>query len=214
MIYYTSDLHLFHYNIIRLCNRKYKTVEEMNADIIKKWNAKVKPNDDVYILGDLVFKATDINVVKDTLKKLNGKKHLIKGNHDKFLKQLRWQDYFESLDVYKEIDDNGRMVCIFHYPIEEWNGYYRNSYMLYGHVHDNMADIKKHPRKFNVGVDVNGFEPKTLDELIEANKTVCHCYHTEYGRPECWGTFEREWCNCGGNESECDFYDYKRNGTK
>jgi predicted phosphohydrolase len=104
------------------------------------------------------------------LDRFPGKKYLIKGNHDRFLKQLRWQDYFESLDVYKEIDDNGRMVCMFHYPIEEWNGYYRNSYMLYGHVHENMDGIKKHPRKFNVGVDVNGFEPKTLDELIANNK--------------------------------------------
>ena len=169
MIYYTSDLHLFHYNIIRLCNRKYGTIEEMNNDIITKWNAKVKPDDEVYILGDMFYKFDDIQQVKDMLNALNGKKHLIKGNHDKFLKQLRWQDYFESLDLYKEIDDNGRMVCMFHYPIEEWNGYYRNSYMLYGHVHENMDDIKRHPRKFNVGVDVNGFEPKTLDELIKEN---------------------------------------------
>lgn len=166
MIYYTSDQHIGHFNAIKLCNRPYKTVEEMNADIIAKWNAKVKPEDDIYILGDMFFKYQDIQQVKDILKSLNGKKHLIKGNHDKFLKQLNWRDYFESLDVYKEIDDNGRMVILFHYPIEEWNGYYRNSYMLYGHVHDNDTDIKVHPRKFNVGVDVNDFEPKTLDELI------------------------------------------------
>lgn len=171
MIYYTSDQHFYHFNMIKLANRPYETVREMNADMIKKWNARVKPEDDVYILGDMFFKFGDIQQVTSILKGLHGKKHLIKGNHDGFLKQLRWQDYFESLDVYKEIDDNGRMVCMFHYPIEEWNGYYRNSYMLYGHVHENMADIKKHPRKFNVGVDVNGFEPKTLDELIRENNT-------------------------------------------
>lgn len=214
MIYYTSDQHWFHFNILKLAHRSYTTVEEMNADMIAKWNAKVKPEDDVYILGDMFFKFGDIRQVKDILNKLNGKKHLIKGNHDKFLKQLRWQDYFESLDLYKEIDDNGRMVCMFHYPVEEWNGYYRNSYMLYGHVHENMDDIKKHPRKFNVGVDVNGFEPKTLDELIENNQIACECYHTEYGHPQCWGTFEREWCYCGGDESKCDFYPKKRNDTK
>lgn len=210
MIYYTSDLHIGHENIIRLCNRPYKTVEEMNGDLIKRWNIKVGPKDEVYILGDMFFKYTDIQQVKDILKSLNGKKHLIKGNHDKFLKQLNWRDYFESLDLYKEIDDKGRMVCMFHYPVEEWNGYYRNSYMLYGHVHDNMGDIKKHSRKFNVGVDVNDFEPKTLDELIESNKILCKSYHTEYGRPECWGTFEKEWCNCGGDKSKCDFYPEER----
>ena len=94
MIDYTSDNHIGHFNAIHLCNRPYKTIEEMNTDIIKKWNAKVKPEDDVYILGDMFFKYTDIQQVKDILKTLNGKKHLIKGNHDKFLKQIRWQDFW------------------------------------------------------------------------------------------------------------------------
>lgn len=170
MIYYTSDLHIGHENIIRLCNRPYATVDEMNNDIISKWNKKVKPDDHVYILGDMFFKFQDIQYVKDVLKKLNGHKHLIKGNHDKFLKQISWKDYFDSLDLYAEIADNNRMVCLFHYPIEEWNGYYRNSYMVYGHVHENMINIKKHERKFNAGVDVNDFEPKTLDELISRNR--------------------------------------------
>ena len=171
MKFYTADLHLFHFNIIRLCNRPYKTAEEMNEDLIAKWNAKVKPEDEVYICGDLVFKATDINEVKKLLKSLNGKKYLVQGNHDVFLKQIRWQDYFVKVDNYMEVADNNRFVILSHYPIEEWNGYYRNSYMLYGHVHNSMDDIKKHPRKFNVGVDVNDFEPVTLDELIARNNS-------------------------------------------
>lgn len=170
MIYYTSDDHIGHFNILKLAHRPHKTVEEMNADIIARWNAKVGPSDDVYILGDMFFKFDDIQQVKDILKSLNGKKHLIRGNHDKFLNSINWKEYFEEVVYYKEISDNGRMVILFHYPIEEWNGFYRNSYMLYGHVHDNMDGIKKHPRKFNVGVDVNDFEPKTLDELIEENE--------------------------------------------
>lgn len=206
MIYYTSDQHWFHYNILKLANRSYATVEEMNSDLIIRWNAKVKPDDDVYIIGDMFFKFEDIQQVKDVLNKLNGKKHLVRGNHDKFLNSINYKDYFEEVVYYKEISDNDRMVCLFHYPIEEWNGYYRNSYMLYGHVHDNDTNIKKHARKFNVSVDVNDFEPKTLDELIEKNKTVCFCYHTECGRSECWGTMESERCTCGGDESKCDFY--------
>lgn len=166
MIYYTSDLHLFHENIIKLCRRPYTTVEEMNADIIAKWNVKVKAKDDVYVLGDMFFKYTDIQQVKDILNILNGTKHLILGNHDNFIKSLRWQDYFKEVVSYKEINDCGKMVCMFHYPIEEWNGYFRDAYMLYGHVHNNESNLKKHMRKFNVGVDVNDFEPKSLEELI------------------------------------------------
>ena len=86
----------------------------MNKDIVEKWNRKVKPTDTVYILGDMFFKFQDIQYVKDTLKKLNGTKILVKGNHDKFLKSIRWQDYFENVVLYDEIADNNRMVCLFH----------------------------------------------------------------------------------------------------
>ena len=126
MNYYISDCHFFHQNILRLTNRPYNTVEEMNEDIISRWNSRVTNDDDVYILGDMFFKFDDIQQVKDILNRLNGKKHLIKGNHDRFLKQIRWQDYFESFDLYKEIADGDRCVILFHYPIEEWNGFYRN----------------------------------------------------------------------------------------
>lgn len=228
MIYYTSDNHIYHENILKLAHRPYKTVEEMNADIIKKWNAKVQKNDDVYILGDMFYKAKDTTQITDVLKLLNGKKHLVRGNHDRFLNSINWKEYFEEVVYYKEISDNDRMVVLFHYPIEEWNGYYRNSYMLYGHVHDNDATIKSHPRKFNVGVDVNDFEPKTLDELIAKEKNKCVGYHkvaattgwsnaanpikkTEY---ECWGTASREHCTCGGDKSKCDFYPVPKNKSK
>lgn len=172
MIYYTSDLHLCHENIIRLCNRPYKTIEEMNEDLINRWNKKVKPNDVVYVLGDFFFKQQDSKYVSSVLKRLNGEKILIKGNHDQFLKTLgNIYYYFKEVTDYKRIQDNGKQVILFHYPIEEWDGYFRGSYHLYGHVHNSdngTVSVKKN--RFNVGVDVNDFEPKTLDELIERNK--------------------------------------------
>ena len=168
-IFYTSDLHFGHENIIRRCNRPFKSVSEMNETLIKNWNSKVSDDDTVYILGDFFYRG-DIETFKDIMTRLKGKKRIIIGNHDKFLKGVNWRNYFESLDRYLEIVDNGRMVCLFHYPIEEWKGYYRKSYMLYGHVHENMCNIKEHERKFNVGVDVNEFMPMTLDEMIERNK--------------------------------------------
>lgn len=170
MIYYTSDLHLGHYNIIRLCGRPYLTLDMMNEDLIVNWNLKVKDTDTVYILGDMFFKYEDIEVVKTILKKLNGKKILIKGNHDNFLNQIRWQDYFSAVKDIMKIEDDGRAVILCHYPIEEWDGFFRGSYHLYGHVHNNDNGLRKIKKRYNVGVDVNDFEPKTLDELIERNK--------------------------------------------
>ena len=56
MNYFTSDLHLGHRNIIRLCNRPFATIEEMDETLIRNWNAKVTNGDTVYILGDLLFR--------------------------------------------------------------------------------------------------------------------------------------------------------------
>lgn len=171
MNYYISDLHLGHANIIRLSNRPYSNIEEMDEDLINKWNCTVTQNDDVYILGDLIYKSSD---PEKYLKRLNGKLHLIKGNHDTFLKNPTCRKYFESIDVYKEIDDNGKRVILFHYPIVEWNGFFRNSVHLYGHIHNNINatnDImSKIPNCYNVGADLLGFTPRTLDEIIKNNK--------------------------------------------
>ena len=170
MIYYTSDLHIGHENIIRLCGRPHLSVESMNEDLILNWNLKVKDTDTVYILGDLFFKYKDIKDVKRILSRLNGRKILIKGNHDQFLNQLNWSDYFDKVTDYLKIKDNGREVVLFHYPIEEWDGFFRGSYHLYGHVHNSDNKLRVIDRRYNVGVDVNDFEPQTLDELIGRNK--------------------------------------------
>jgi calcineurin-like phosphoesterase family protein len=147
----------------------------MNEDIIQKWNNKVKPEDTVCILGDMFFKQKDNRYVTQTLLRLNGEKILIVGNHDQFLNVLgNTYRYFKEVTSYKKIQDNGRQVILFHYPIEEWDGFYRGSYHLYGHVHNNTKNqLQLLPNRYNVGVDVNGFEPKTLDELIENKKINC-----------------------------------------
>lgn len=175
MKYYISDTHFYHENIIRMCNRPYNNTQEMNEDIIHKWNNKVKPNDEVYILGDFVYKTSQQNAFT-ILKQLNGKKYFIRGNHDKesLAISLRTSGLVEWVSDYKVIDDNGRMVVLFHYPIEDWNGQYHGSYHLYGHVHNNDNNYKKMSRRYNVSVELIGYEPRTLDELIEMNGDKLH----------------------------------------
>ena len=67
-------------------------------------------------------------------------------------------------------------------------------------------DEVKAVERFREEADMNA-----PDESSDGNNTTCDCYHTEYGRPQCWGTREREYCECGGDESKCDFYPEKRN---
>lgn len=174
-IFYISDLHFYHKNVLSLCNRPYNTIEEMNEDIINKWNSVVTPNDVVRILGDVAFPKSqeDIDKVIKIIKKLNGNKTLIVGNHDwKLLKNEKFIKLFSSIENYMSTKDNGRKVILFHYPIEEWDGYYRDSIHLYGHVHNNDLELKKIKNRYNVSADVLGFIPKTLDELIELNKKL------------------------------------------
>lgn len=83
MIYFTSDLHFFHDNIIKHVNRPFHNTEEMNKTLIKKWNSKITYDDDIYILGDFTMKGSDLAI--EVLSKLKGKKYLVGGNHDRFV---------------------------------------------------------------------------------------------------------------------------------
>ncbi len=161
MIYFTSDLHFNHTNIINLCYRPFNDIETMNKTIIDNYNKIVTNKDTVYILGDCGFKP------EEQLKQLKGKKILIKGNHDK-LKDI--QNCFINIYDYLEIQYNHQKFCLFHYPIAEWNGYFNNSYCLHGHQHNkpeyNLNNKNKNFRCYDVGVDANNFTPVSIDEII------------------------------------------------
>lgn len=168
MIYYISDLHFYHSNIIKMCNRPFIDVDLMNQIIIDNWNITITNNDIIYFLGDFAYKCNQEQAT-NFLKQLNGEKYFIKGNHDKttWLNKIKEQKLIEDWYDYKEINDNGRMVILCHYPIYSWNGLYHGSYHLYGHVHEKTvtnADWQKN--RFNVSCEVLDYTPKTLDQLI------------------------------------------------
>ena len=110
MTYFTSDQHFGHYNIIRLCGRPFKAQEEMDEILLSKWNAKVKDNDTVFILGDLFFRAAKVDPI---LKALKGRKHLIVGNHDSsWMTKVKVANYFESVQTLKEVNVDGRQLTL------------------------------------------------------------------------------------------------------
>ena len=150
MTYFTSDQHFGHFNIIRLCQRPFGSLEEMDAVLLERWNAKVKPADVVYVLGDLF-------------------------NHDHtWTKRVRLGDYFESVQTLKEVEIDGRILTLCHYPMLSYPQA-RRGFMVYGHIHNSVHDdywplIARRSRMFNAGVDVNNFEPVGFDELVENNR--------------------------------------------
>lgn len=177
-IFFTSDLHFGHRNIIKFCNRPWKTTEEMDEALIENWNSVVKDNDIVFDLGDFAF-ATN-GRWKDILSRLNGKHYLILGNHD----VTRWPgDYtmslFEEVDNQMIVKIDDRYVYLNHYPYLCYGGAWRNPkhavWQLFGHVHsgstsagadsDRLTNI--FPYQYDVGVDNNNYTPVSWDKIKE-----------------------------------------------
>lgn len=131
--FYIADCHFYHNNVINLDGRPFADMNEMIEQMVKRWNAKVSPNSEVYILGD--FSWGTVENTKKLLEQLNGRKYLIVGNHDYYLKDNSIQGYFEWVKDYAEISDKGRRVVMSHYPILFYNKQWRGAYMLHGHIH-------------------------------------------------------------------------------
>lgn len=174
MNYYISDMHLGHENVLRFDERPYETVEEMDEILITNWNMRVREEDHVYILGDFCYKSK--NMPEGYLKKMNGHKHLIVGNHDgAIMKRPEAQECFESIDTILRINDNGRGVVLCHYPIADWVGRYHGSIHLYGHIHGHdyecMKFLQSRGPAYNTAACINNYQPCKLDEIIANNES-------------------------------------------
>ena len=177
--FYISDCHFFHENIIKMDNRPFSSVEEMNSEMIKRWNSVVTKQDNVYILGDFSW-----GIPRDTkviLDQLVGAKFLIKGNHDRWAKDGACKKLFQGIYDYKMIVDNNKAVVMCHYPIMFYQSQHRNAIHLYGHVHNTIeedlfqqvvSNIKRQTdipmNCYNVGcmMDYMDYTPRTLEEII------------------------------------------------
>lgn len=164
-----ADTHFFHENVIKYCNRPFKSMEEMNQVMIKNWNETVENDDIIYHLGDFTmapyiegisYKNRYISIANELLDKLNGKKYLIRGNHDP-RKGILEYCYFE--DTFREIELNGFLLT--HRPKET------DLVNIHGHVHDKMPFwyIEDGRDKFNVSVDMIGFRPISINIIMEIN---------------------------------------------
>ena len=183
-IFYISDLHLMHQNIIRFDNRPFKTVEEMDKALIDNWNSVVSNADHVYHLGDFCWGKKD-DWIK-YLKLLNGNIHIINGNHDlkEFSSDVR-KYIVEAVD-YKEITDNGRHVILCHYPIMCYNGQYRlnengepKTYMLYGHVHDTRDELLI-DRFIRITKQTSFLDFEGKEKTIPCCMINCFCVFSDY----------------------------------
>jgi len=180
-IFFTSDTHFHHANIIKYALRPYENAEEMTEDLIKRWNSVVKPNDIVFHLGDFMF--GNINRFWEIRSRLNGKIYLIHGNHDyKLMCEGNIEQGFEDIAAQMNICVDGQKIYLSHFPFLTFDGIFKDkpSWQLFGHVHSNKEhpgtspDVKRLdyllPYQYDVGVDNNNYTPisfKQVKDIIE-----------------------------------------------
>ena len=172
MIWVTSDLHFNHVNILKYEpeSRPFDSVEEMNEELITRWNLVVKPTDTVYVLGDLAMGR--IEDARACIEQLHGKIILIRGNHDTKARLEMYKELgIEVHDIFY-LPYKGRWFIMCHFPIasEEFikmvirdNSEVVN---LYGHVHHN-AEKGYVNGTYHVGVDTNNLMPVSLQQIWE-----------------------------------------------
>jgi len=166
--FFIADSHFSHKNIIKYENRPFNNVEEMDNVMIEKWNNKVSKGDNVYIIGDFIL--SGVKRAIEIIDKLNGNFYMINGNHDRVLKSSILKSKFAWIKDYASIKVNNVNVILCHYPFEVWDKSHYGSINIYGHIHSNPCIRHPKSNQYNAGVDINNFEPVTLEELIENNK--------------------------------------------
>lgn len=197
-IYITSDSHFSHGNILKYSNRpfmnekeqavidqylsdrsnkdyyiEYKnlkisedTIQRHDETLIKNWNEKVPQDGDVYHLGDFCF---NIEKARSILKRLNGRIHFIRGNHDKNVSNFQYEfvwikDYYEL-----NIDDNeairgSQLIVLCHYAFRVWNKSHYGAYHCYGHSHHSLPD-DPNALSMDVGVDGWNYTPLSYRDI-------------------------------------------------
>lgn len=161
-IFFTSDTHFGHERIIQYCNRPFASMEEMDEEMIRRWNAVVGRGDTVYHLGDFSL-AKDAKKIPAYLSRLNGQVHLIYGNHD--AKRLQFLKGFADLKPYKEVKVGDQKIILCHYAFRVWNGCHRGTWNLHGHSHGSLKrDLSL--KQFDVGVDCWAYAPISYEEVV------------------------------------------------
>lgn len=181
-VFITSDTHYGHKNICRgvtnwrtpdnkipvNSTRDFNTIEQMNQRLVDGINSMVGQDDTLIMLGDVSFGGFEnIGLFLDRLICKNI--HLILGNHDHHIENNRGdiQSKFLSVNHYSEVNINGVDFVFCHYPLQSWHGLNKGVIHLHGHVH--LPDSRKfgNGKKMDVGVDGNGMDPYSIDDIIK-----------------------------------------------
>ena len=174
-LFFTSDTHFGHENIIKYCDRPWAGPVSMNNALIDNWNKVVPEDGIVFHLGDFALQMGITNAQK-VFQQLNGEKYLVRGNHESLGRRIKgWagiEDIIELQVEDPEITYDQQHLVMCHYPMIVWNASHRGSWQLFGHVHgglSNKGEIYHKPTQLDVGVDSHEYSPisyQTVKEII------------------------------------------------
>lgn len=190
MIWFTSDHHFWHKNIIRLSKRPFASLHEMHEHLIQEWNQRVKPQETVYVLGDFSF--ANKNMTEPIISRLVGKKIIVLGNHDRHAQKMLDMGFQEVHENHFIEIGNKQKVYLSHFPFHPMIGYQKTNegkvrttypydkvdtrymhkrmvddgeaWLLHGHVHNAWT---QNGRQINVGVDVWDFKPVSHEKILQ-----------------------------------------------
>ena len=164
MRYFTSDTHFGDTRILRAAKRPFETIADHDAHLISRWRAIVRPDDEIWHLGDVALRwsADRLGALLDSLP---GTKHLVTGNNDDAA--TRSHSAWAGVRDYAELDEGDHRCVLSHYAFRTWNGMGRGTLDLHGHSH---AMLKPLTRQFDVGVDAWDYAPVTLDTMLTRRK--------------------------------------------
>lgn len=165
----TADWHLGE-NRFELIGRSFSTADDMINSLVDNYNQLVAPDDKVYVVGDVCYQ--NARGYLPLTSRFNGKKILIRGNHDRVFTDNDFSAYFEEIIPEGkgiELDVEGIPCYITHYPSEGRN----DRFNLVGHIH---SAWKYQLNSLNIGVDVNHFRPVCMDKIPFHFKTICEFY--------------------------------------
>lgn len=186
--WFISDTHFDHDNVLKFEEgyHSFETIEEHDLQIIERWNKVVNDGDTVFFLGDAALHRVKLSYLVWIFGQLRGDIIWLKGNHcdhvnpewQRQLKEaatssLEFKDYDEIFFKDQTSPAGIRRVCLFHYPILEFNGKYRGAYHLYGHSHTVVHDIYG---AYSVCACITDYRPVNFDwvqsKIIEHNERL------------------------------------------
>lgn len=164
-VFFTADTHFYHSNLLNTRRKgPLKDVEEMNTRIIDNWNESIKRGDIIYHLGDFAyFRRGDDTADKKLnylFRMLNGRIHLVPGNHDHMVLKPGFTCDIEC--PLKTIKYDGNIIVLCHYAMRSWDRSHHSSWHLHGHSHGYLPPWG---RSFDVGVDTNNYSPYSYEEV-------------------------------------------------